>query len=88
MRFRIGSMMRLAVVLRWSRMRIQFLVCFLFLSACGIADVGTATVTTAKLQADQAKQGKETLDKMQPDLEAAREAEEQRLRQFDSSNNK
>lgn len=54
---------------------------FLFVSilgGCGVADVATSAATSAKLQAEQAKQGKETMDKMKTDINAATKAEAQR----------
>ncbi len=54
------------------------------LAACGVADVGTAAVTQGKLQAEQAKQGKETADKLKADLDAAAKAEEDRLRKAEA----
>lgn len=50
----------------------------LMLSACGVADLGTTAATTAKLQAQQARQGKETMDKIKADLDAAAAAAQQR----------
>ena len=45
------------------------------LMACGVADVGTAAATSAKLQAEQLKQGKETMDRVKQDLDAATKAQ-------------
>jgi hypothetical protein len=50
----------------------------LLLAACGVADVGTTAATIAKLQAEQAKQDKQIMEKMQADLNAATTAEQQR----------
>jgi hypothetical protein len=60
-------------------MRSPILLCALALSACGVADVGTTAATTAKLEAAQAQQGKETMDKVRTDLDAAAKADQQRL---------
>ena len=54
------------------------------LSACGVADVGTAAVTQGRLQADQAKQGMESADKVKADLDAAAKADEERLRKAEA----
>ncbi len=48
----------------------------LVLSACGVESVGTAA-TVGKLQAEQAKQGKENLDAFKTKLEAATKATEE-----------
>ena len=55
----------------------------LLLSACGVADVATATATTAKLQAEQARQGKDTTGKVRSDLDAAAKGAQQRLETAD-----
>lgn len=47
------------------------------LSACGVADVGVTAATNAKIQAEQIKQGKETINQVQADLDAAAKAAEQ-----------
>lgn len=49
----------------------------LTLAACG-ADVATATATTAKLQAEQARQAKETAAQLTQKLDANIKAGEQR----------
>lgn len=49
------------------------------LSACGVADVATATATSAKLQAEQARQGKDTVGKVRSDLDAAAQAAQERV---------
>jgi hypothetical protein len=49
----------------------------LTLTACG-ADVATATATTAKLQAEQAKQAKETANQLTQKLDVNIKAGEQR----------
>lgn len=54
------------------------------LSACGATDVATTAAANAKLQAEQAKQGKETMDKVQSDLSAAMKAGEERAAAADS----
>lgn len=59
-------------------MRFISLLFVLILGGCGIADVATSAATSAKLQAEQAKQGKETVNKMKADMNAATKAEEQR----------
>jgi hypothetical protein len=63
--------------------RIVTVLALLLLVACGVADVGTTAATSAKLHAEQAQQGKETLGKVQSDLDAAARNEEQRRRQLD-----
>ncbi|HEX8987495.1 MAG TPA: hypothetical protein VF816_06000 [Rhodocyclaceae bacterium] len=60
-------------------MRIAAIAIVLSLSGCGVADVGTTAATTAKLQADAAKQGQQTMEKMQADIDAAQKAEQQRI---------
>ena len=60
-------------------MRILILTAVLTLSGCGVADVGGAAVTAAKLQAEQAKQGKAEMDKMKTDIEAATRADQNRV---------
>lgn len=50
----------------------------LTLAACG-ADVATATATTAKLQAEQAKQAKETAAQLSQKLDVSIKAGEQRM---------
>lgn len=54
------------------------------LAACGVADVGVTAATTAKIQAEQAKQGQQTLDKVKTDLEAAGQAQQQQLPKTDN----
>jgi len=49
----------------------------LTLAACG-ADVATATVTTAKLQAEQAKQAQATVAQVRQKLDASNQVMEQR----------
>jgi hypothetical protein len=61
-----------------SIMRATVIASVLGLSACGVADVGTTAATTAKLQAEQAKQGQEAIAKIKTDLDAALKAEQQR----------
>ena len=51
----------------------------LVLAACGLADVGTATATSAKLKAEQVKQGQALTDKVKQDLDAAAKAQAARL---------
>jgi hypothetical protein len=53
-------------------MRRIFVACGLLLSiaGCGVEGLGTAA-TAAKLQADQAKQGKETMDALKANIDAA-----------------
>ena len=57
----------------------------LVLAGCGVADVGVATATNAKLQAEQAKQAKEQMDKMKQDLEAAAKANDARLKEDEAA---
>jgi uncharacterized protein YoxC len=54
------------------------------LAACGVADVGVTAASNAKSQAEQLKQGKETIDKVQGDVDAATKAAEQRLQKADA----
>lgn len=49
----------------------------LLLSACGVADVGVTAAANAKIQAEQIKQGKETINQVQADLDAAAKTAEQ-----------
>ncbi len=60
-------------------MRMIWAVTAFLVSACGVADVGTAAATNAKLQADQVRQAKETSDKVRRDLEAAARESERRM---------
>lgn len=54
------------------------------LAGCGVSDVATTAATAGKLQADQAKQGKEAMDKVQTDLSAAMKAGEERAAKAES----
>ena len=56
------------------------------LTACGVADVGISAATTAKMQAEQAKQGKETMDRLQRDLDAASKAQAAQLAEAEKRN--
>lgn len=59
---------------------------FLVLVGCGAETAGTAA-TIGKLQAEQAKQGKETIDSVKASLEAANNAvEESRQKQEEAAN--
>ena len=49
------------------------------LFGCGVETVGVAA-TTAKLQADQAKQGKEDIDKVKASLDAANKASQENIK--------
>ena len=51
----------------------------LMLAACGVADVGVGAASTAKLQAEQALQAKETAAQIVQKLEAGNLATERRL---------
>lgn len=62
-------------------MRIVGIALAALLSGCGLADVGTAAATNAKLQAEQIKQGKETTEKFKQSLEAATRENQQRQEQ-------
>jgi len=53
-------------------------------SGCGVESAGTAA-TVAKLQAEQAKQGKQTLDDFKVKLDEATKASEERTRQADAA---
>lgn len=52
---------------------------WLVLAACGVADVGLSAATTAKLQAEQARQAKETAAQIVQKLEASNQVTERRL---------
>ena len=54
------------------------------LSGCGLESAGSAA-TVAKLQAEQAKQGKETLDDFKAKLDEATQVAEERTRQADAA---
>ena len=60
------------------RMIVPFLL-LLTLFGCGVETVGVAA-TTAKLQADQAKQGKEDIDKVKASLDAANKASQENIK--------
>ncbi len=61
--------------------------CAILLFGCGLESAGTAA-TVGKLQADQAKQAKETLDKVTTNLDAAMaEAEQNRKKAEEATNN-
>ena len=49
------------------------------LSGCGVETAGTA-VGVAKLQAEQARQGKESLDAVRANLDAAAQASQDKLK--------
>ena len=57
-------------------MRLIVLVSVLLLSACGVADVATSAATNAKLQAAQAKQGRDAMDRINAGLDAATKSEQ------------
>lgn len=59
--------------------RLAMAVMALLLAGCGAESVGTAA-GVAKLQADQAKQGKESLDAARAGLDAAAQASQDRLK--------
>lgn len=65
------------------RMIVPFLL-LLTLFGCGVETVGVAA-TTAKLQADQAKQGKEDIDKVKASLDAANKASQENLKQAEEA---
>ena len=58
----------------------------ILLFGCGVESVSTAA-SVAKLQADQAKQGKETMDKLKTDLDASLKQVEQNAKQADEAAN-
>ena len=60
------------------------LLLLLSLVGCGAETVGVAA-TTAKLQADQAKQGKEDMDKLKASLDAANKASQENLKQAEEA---
>ncbi len=49
------------------------------LAACGVADVGLGAATTAKLQAEQARQAQATAAQITQQMEANNKATEKRL---------
>jgi len=59
--------------------KVSMVLVMLTLAACGLADVGTATATSGKMAADQAKQGQATTEKVKQDLEAAAKAQAARV---------
>ncbi len=65
------------------RMIVPFLL-LLTLFGCGVETVGVAA-TTAKLQADQAKQGKEDIDKVKASLDAANKASQENVKQAEEA---
>ncbi len=69
-------------------MRNMFLMtCIFFLFGCGLESVGTAA-SVGKLQADQAKQAKESMDKLKTNINAAMtEAEQSRKKAEEAANN-
>ena len=54
------------------------------LVGCGAETVGVAA-TTAKLQADQAKQGKEDMDKLKASLDGVNKAAQENLKQAEEA---
>ena len=58
------------------------------LAGCGVADVGTTAVTAAKLHTQQAQEAQQTMDAVKAKLEAAQQAEEQRLKQAEAAADK
>ena len=62
---------------------ISFLL-LLSLFGCGAETVGAAA-TVAKLQAEQAKQGKADMDKFKANLDAATKASEERIKQTEEA---
>lgn len=65
------------------RMIVPFLL-LLTVFGCGVETVGVAA-TTAKLQAEQAKQGKEDIDKVKASLDAANKASQENLKQAEEA---
>ena len=65
------------------RMIVPFLL-LLTVFGCGVETVGVAA-TTAKLQADQAKQGKEDIDKVKASLDAANKASQENVKQAEEA---
>lgn len=60
------------------KIRTTILALALPLAACGVSDLATSTATSAKLQAEQAKQGQAALDKAQSALDGATKAQQER----------
>ncbi|MFZ4537474.1 hypothetical protein [Propionivibrio sp.] len=58
----------------------------LFFSGCGVESVGTAA-TVAKLQADQAKQGKENMDLFKAKLDEANKASAENVKRTEEASN-
>lgn len=69
---------------------ISIAVICVLLAACGLADLGASAATTAKIQSEQVKQGKETIKQVQEKLDAVAAARERELRegQNESAENK
>lgn len=65
------------------RMIVPFLL-LLTVFGCGVETVGVAA-TTAKLQAEQAKQGKEDIDKVKASLDAANKASQENVKQAEEA---
>ena len=65
------------------RMIVPFLL-LLTVFGCGVETVGVAA-TTAKLQAEQAKQGKEDIDKVKASLDAANKASQENIKQAEEA---
>ena len=59
-------------------MRYVLLLPLFLLTACGVSDVASTAATGAKIQAEQIKQGKQTMDKMRADLDAAAKTGQER----------
>ena len=72
---------------RENRMRLTLIVLSALLSACGLADVGTSAATAAKLQAEQAKEGKVMIDQAKQAVDAAAKVQEQQLAEAEKKAN-
>lgn len=66
---------------------VVLMTCIFLLFGCGVESLGTAA-TVGKLQADQAKQAKESMDKLKTNINAAMtEAEQSRKKAEEAANN-
>ncbi len=67
------------------RYPLYLLLAIFALAGCGVESAGTAA-GVAKLQADQARQGKETMESVKSSLDAAAQASQDNLRRAEESN--
>ncbi len=64
----------------------MFFTALLLISGCGVETLGAAA-TTARLQADQAKQAKENMDVFKAKLDEANKATEDNLKRAEEAGN-